>query len=276
MVMGPTHAMSGAAVGLAAAAIMPTDWGGPTSLAETLAWAGVCAGAALLPDLDHPQSTVARSFGVASQIASEGINAGSSAFYGLTRTVKDGARDGGHRTLTHTLGFAILLGVGVSALVAAFARPAIIGTLFFTLGLAIRGLAGSHRMEAPLLARRRTSSRRLRKLVQHNSRAKRGASLGAGARPADSAMTDSTISCTASPSGRSPFSVASMTRFSIWVSIVTSSTPFSRAARSAFSATSSSVASTPVREATSWSSMVLMAVSWMADGWAHGIQEVLR
>ncbi|WP_458683342.1 metal-dependent hydrolase [Prescottella equi] len=142
MVMGPTHAMSGAAVGLAAAAIMPAEWGGPTSLAETLAWAGVCAGAALLPDLDHPQSTVARSFGVASQIASEGINAGSSAFYGLTRTAKDGAREGGHRTLTHTLGFAILLGVGVSALVAAFGKPAIIGTLFFTLGLAIRGLAG--------------------------------------------------------------------------------------------------------------------------------------
>ncbi|WP_072816151.1 metal-dependent hydrolase [Rhodococcus zopfii] len=142
MVMGPTHAMSGAAVGLAAAAVLPTGWGGPSSLAETFAWAGVCAGSALLPDLDHPQSTVARSFGVVSQIASEGINAVSVAFHGLTGTRRDGTRSDGHRTLTHTLLFAVVLGVVVSVLVATFRKPAIIGTLFLTLGLAIRGLAG--------------------------------------------------------------------------------------------------------------------------------------
>lgn len=142
MVMGPTHAMSGAAVGLAAAAILPAGWGGPTSLAETFAWAGVCAGAALLPDLDHPQSTVARSFGIVSQLVSEGLNAVSAAFHGLTGTRRDGTRTDGHRTLTHTLLFAVALGAGVSGLVAAFGKPAIIGTLFVTLGLAIRGLAG--------------------------------------------------------------------------------------------------------------------------------------
>lgn len=142
MVMGPTHAMSGAAAGLAAATLLPATWGGPSSLAETFVWAGVCAGAALLPDLDHPQSTVARSFGVVSQVGSEGINTASAAFYGLTRTAKDGHRSDGHRTLTHTLLFAILLGAAVSALVTAFGKPAIIGTLFLTLGLAIRGLAG--------------------------------------------------------------------------------------------------------------------------------------
>lgn len=142
MVMGPTHAMSGAAAGLAAAAVLPVEWGGPSSLAETFAWAGVCAGSALLPDLDHPQSTVARSFGFVSQIASEGINTVSAAFHGLTGTRRDGTRADGHRTLTHTLLFAVGLGVLVSSLVATFGKPAIIGTLFLTLGLAIRGLAG--------------------------------------------------------------------------------------------------------------------------------------
>ncbi|ORL74920.1 metal-dependent hydrolase [Prescottella equi] len=143
MVMGATHAMSGAAVGLAVADLLPTDWGGPTSTAETFAFAGVCAGAALLPDLDTTQSTVARSFGPISKALAAGIDTLSLGVYRVTKGRKDANRRGGHRTFTHTALFAIGLGAGISALVGQFGRPAIIVTLFFTLGLALRGLFGS-------------------------------------------------------------------------------------------------------------------------------------
>lgn len=152
MVMGPTHAMSGAAVGLVVAELLPLDWGGPTSTAETLTFAGVCAGAALLPDLDTGQSTVSRSFGPLSKALAKGIDALSVTFYRITKGKKDGKRRGGHRTLTHTALFAAGLGAGVSALVVQFGKPAIIITLFFCLGLAIRGLAGELAKEKGWLA----------------------------------------------------------------------------------------------------------------------------
>ncbi|NLV80783.1 MAG: metal-dependent hydrolase [Rhodococcus sp.] len=143
MVMGPTHAVSGALVGLLVADVLPREWGGPTSTAETLAFAGVCAGAALLPDLDTTQSTVARSFGPVSQAAAKGVGAASAGYYNITRGKRERKRTGGHRTMTHTALFAVLLGSGVTLLVAQFGRAAIIGTLFVTLGLALRGLFGS-------------------------------------------------------------------------------------------------------------------------------------
>ncbi|UYP19317.1 metal-dependent hydrolase [Rhodococcus sp. Z13] len=143
MVMGPTHAVSGALVGLIVADLLPPDWGAPASTAETFAFAAVCSGAALLPDLDTAQSTVARSFGPVSQTLANGIDAVSTGYYSLTKGSRDRKRRGGHRTMTHTALFAALLGVGVSALVARFGREAIIGILFLTLGLALRGLFGS-------------------------------------------------------------------------------------------------------------------------------------
>ncbi|MFZ2178294.1 MAG: metal-dependent hydrolase [Rhodococcus sp. (in: high G+C Gram-positive bacteria)] len=142
MVMGPTHAMSGAAVGLVVADVLPLDWGGPTSTAETFTFAAVCAGAALLPDLDTSQSTVSRSFGPVSTVAAKGVDAISLGFYTLTKGKRDGRRRGGHRTFTHTALFAVGIGGGVSALVVQFGKPAIIGVLFVCLGLALRGLGG--------------------------------------------------------------------------------------------------------------------------------------
>ncbi|APE12522.1 MULTISPECIES: metal-dependent hydrolase [Rhodococcus] len=140
MVMGPTHAMSGAAAGLVMATVLPPEWGGPTSLAGAFVFAGVTAGAALLPDLDSPQATVARSFGPASQALAHVVEKGSLAIYAATSTRKDDSRTNGHRTATHTLAFAVLAGVLVSGLVSAFAKPAVLGVLFVMLGLALRGL----------------------------------------------------------------------------------------------------------------------------------------
>ena len=46
----------------------------------------------------------------------------------------------GHRTVTHTVWSALAAGAGATALISAFAKPAVIGLLFFFHGLGIRGL----------------------------------------------------------------------------------------------------------------------------------------
>ena len=143
MVMGPTHAMSGAAVWLVAAPALTSVLGQPSpSVAELGVGAAVCAGSALLPDIDSPQSTVARSFGFLSQALAHVVNAACAGLRNLTSTRADGTTSDGHRTVTHTALFAVAAGAAVSALIAAFGQPATIGVLFFTLGLAIRGLMG--------------------------------------------------------------------------------------------------------------------------------------
>src|SRR5699024_7644955 len=170
MVMGPTHAMSGAGAGLAIGAFLPVAWGGATSATEVFVFAGVTAGAALVPALDTPQSTLARSFGPGSQALAhltdrvattwcppQGTLAGScgpvsqalahltervsTSVYSLTSTRKDTRITNGHRTATHTLWFAFLAGAGTAALVSSFGKNAAVGVLFFMLGLALRGLA---------------------------------------------------------------------------------------------------------------------------------------
>lgn len=140
MVMGPTHAMSGAAVGLAVAQILPEQWGGVTTTEEAFIYAGLAAGAALLPDLDSPSATVSRSFGPLTQVLSRFTENTSQVFVNITRSKKDKRCNNGHRTLTHTIWSALAAGAGATALISAFDKPAVIGLLFFFLGLAIRGL----------------------------------------------------------------------------------------------------------------------------------------
>lgn len=143
MVMGPTHAMSGAAAWLAGAPAVTALLGRPASTTEELfVGAAVCAGCCLLPDIDSPQSTVSRSFGILSQALSHVVNSLCAGLRNLTATRADGTISDGHRTVTHTAVFAIAAGVAVSSLVAAFGEPATIAVLFLTLGLAIRGLMG--------------------------------------------------------------------------------------------------------------------------------------
>ncbi|TLK49759.1 metal-dependent hydrolase [Glutamicibacter sp. V16R2B1] len=101
--MGGHHAMSGAAAWLAITTQVDL---GPVNLGlglfemnqwETLAGAIVCAGAAMLPDADHPSATIARSLPPISNLVTR-----------LVCTIS-----GGHRNGTHSL-----LGVGAFALLA--------------------------------------------------------------------------------------------------------------------------------------------------------------
>lgn len=136
MVMGPTHAMSGAAAGFVLPLVLP---GVPHTPAMAFTYAGVCAGAALLPDIDSPGSTVSRSLGPLTWLLSKAISKVSWAFYQLTASHRDN-RTGSHRTLTHTALFTVLIGGGIAALTGWGGKGAVAGVLFFMASLAIRGL----------------------------------------------------------------------------------------------------------------------------------------
>ncbi|WP_323447810.1 metal-dependent hydrolase [Streptomyces yaizuensis] len=137
--MGPAHSLSGAAawlgVGAAtAAAGRPMPW--PVLLAGAL----ICAGAALAPDLDHKAATISRAFGPVSRLLCEIVDKLSYAVYQATKKPGDKRRTGGHRTLTHTWVWAVLIGGGTSALAVTGGRWAVLAILFVHLVLAVEGL----------------------------------------------------------------------------------------------------------------------------------------
>lgn len=110
MVMGPTHAASGAAAGILAALWLPTEYGGAESLGAAVLYGGVAAGAALLPDFDHPTSTVSRSGGILTGLMHHVVDAVSLGFRSMTSSKDDDTAKSGHRGLTHTLLFAAIIG----------------------------------------------------------------------------------------------------------------------------------------------------------------------
>ena len=123
--MARTHALSGAAGWLAATPLIHGAAGVSLGPNEVIAGAVVTAGAALLPDLDHPQATVSRALGPVSQLLSRGVHAAA----------------GGHRQATHSLLFVVAVGVAMWALVEVNAEP-VLGTAVAGLcvGLAIRAV----------------------------------------------------------------------------------------------------------------------------------------
>lgn len=137
--MGPAHSLSGAAawlgVGAAAAA---ADHAMPWPVLVTGAL--ICAGAALAPDLDHKAATISRAFGPISRTLCEVIDKISYSVYKATRKPGDPRRTGGHRTLTHTWAWAVLIGAGASALAMVGGRWAVLGILFVHMVLAVEGL----------------------------------------------------------------------------------------------------------------------------------------
>lgn len=121
MVMGPTHALSGLAAGLAASNLAPV-LGQPMNIPTALVLGGLCAGAAIAPDLDHPKATASQSIGVVSALGSAVVQSVSANVYRHTRTRHDRDNADGHRGITHTPL------VGVPALGVIFgAIPAIAG-----------------------------------------------------------------------------------------------------------------------------------------------------
>lgn len=142
--MARGHALSGAALGLVGCQL--AQLGGATVTPATAFTASaVCAGAALLPDLDHPQASIARTFGPLSYRAARITNATSALIYEKTKTARDASRDGGHRGITHTLVFAAFAGAGASVL--ALWRPGLMAILFCMLAFALRALVGMRRLD---------------------------------------------------------------------------------------------------------------------------------
>ena len=146
--MGPSHALSGASVWLAGCWALDHFAGYAQSPLAVAVGTTVCAGGALLPDLDlsgkvtrnQGGATVARTFGVFSLFIAEVVEKISLGVYTATKLSKDPRRTNGHRTLTHTLPFAGLVGWGTTTLCAAYGKWAVVAIVFFMAGLALRGL----------------------------------------------------------------------------------------------------------------------------------------
>src|SRR5258705_2853207 len=146
--MGPSHALSGAAVWLAGSyglAELASYHQTPVELAVGTA---MCAGGALLPDLDlsgrvttdQGGATVAHTFGFFSLFIAEVVEKVSLGIYDLTRTRRDPHLHNGNRTFTHTLPFNVGVGFGIFELCLHFGKWAVLSVLFVTFAMALRGL----------------------------------------------------------------------------------------------------------------------------------------
>lgn len=135
--MGSTHAATGATAGFVATAAYLTFTGQDPTFAHLTAGTLVGAGAALLPDLDHPNATATHSLGPVTRLLSLILRWISKAVYKATGTKYD-TEEGEHRALTHTLVFAVVVGVLV-AWAATRWEPVTFAVLWFTISLAARG-----------------------------------------------------------------------------------------------------------------------------------------
>lgn len=123
--LGKNHLLVGTAGFLVAGQATSTMLGDPLSGPELICGAVVCAGAAMLPDIDHPQATVARSLGPVTGF--------------LSRVVSKLA--GGHRNGTHSLLALFLVYLGMGALLAWGPEPwTALAVCFFFTSLALRTL----------------------------------------------------------------------------------------------------------------------------------------
>lgn len=113
------HVVTGAAAGLYATSLAQQEGAG-----TLLVGALVCAGAALVPDLDHPGATAARTFGGASEAVARAVASASRGVHRATRARWDREDSDGHRTVTHTLVFAVA--AGLAAWVLARVHPALV------------------------------------------------------------------------------------------------------------------------------------------------------
>ncbi|MEV0844300.1 metal-dependent hydrolase [Streptomyces sp. NPDC049954] len=137
--MGPAHSLSGAAAWLGVGALAAVE-GHTMPWPVLVAGALICAGSALAPDLDHKSATISRAFGPLSRWVCGFVDALSYGVYKATKGKRDPRRTGGHRTLTHTWFWAVLIGAGASGLAVTGGRWAVLAILFVHMVLAIEGL----------------------------------------------------------------------------------------------------------------------------------------
>lgn len=135
--MGSTHGATGA---LAGVLLVGAARG---SVIEMAAGAVLCAGAALVSDLDHGNSCATLAHGPFTKILSRVIVRVSKITYRNTRTAWEKSHlpqhdPGGHRYLTHTGIFAITAGAGTFGLSHLWPLRLVIG--FLLISFAIRGL----------------------------------------------------------------------------------------------------------------------------------------
>lgn len=122
--LGRSHVLGGALAYLALAEPVAHAAGVPLSTGALAAGAGVCAGSALLPDLDHPGSYISTALGPVTKAMSEVVS-----------TIS-----GGHRNGTHSLLFVAIAGLGTYGLVLAHHwAPGLVLLLCFALALRAAG-----------------------------------------------------------------------------------------------------------------------------------------
>lgn len=139
--MARGHALGGMLVGCGVAAVVPFA-PAPVRLLAVAA----TGGAALLPDLDIPSSTAARSLGLLTKLIARGVGAASLAIYHATRGEADPAgRANGHRLATHTLPACLLFGLlaSLACLLHPLAGTSLLGVLGGLLGLGLRTAGAS-------------------------------------------------------------------------------------------------------------------------------------
>ncbi|QXV63586.1 metal-dependent hydrolase [Amycolatopsis sp. TNS106] len=129
--MGRTHAATGVLAGLLLGPAI-----GLEGLAKIGPFAATCAGFALLPDLDHPSSTITRKLGPITRVLSAGLRTMSGALYRATKGPRDERCDGTHRHATHTVLFALVVGAVCWATTTAWGGWAVLAWLAFGLLLA--------------------------------------------------------------------------------------------------------------------------------------------
>jgi membrane-bound metal-dependent hydrolase YbcI (DUF457 family) len=139
--MGHTHALSGAAAWLAVVPLVTDhpllgDHAVVLSPAQMAAGALVCAGAAMLPDIDHHDGSIANTYGIVTRLLCQ-----------LVAKIS-----GGHRHATHSLAFAFGAGYATDVMAThAFNPPhggqplpaVVVGwwvMLFLVVGLGLRGV----------------------------------------------------------------------------------------------------------------------------------------
>lgn len=127
-----------AATGAAGAAFLCLIPGFITGYWALIARVVIGAGFALWPDMDHAKATAATTWGWLSKLFANLLEKFSAFIYYSTRRGKDAKRQGGHRTFTHTLVFALITGIGTYFIAQTMLGMCIVLFMGFCLGL--RGL----------------------------------------------------------------------------------------------------------------------------------------